>query len=152
MGLENKLTKPKTRFKKTNTGVVETIDIEAARKVTNKRFIEGQDQANQRLSQLQQQRQLEKTATRESPQPAAKFRQELKEIEQQKKRSSHRDTKQDVRNLNLKHRLDNLQATDKKSSQDIERQRLKLQRHCHHVFNKLTGKCECCGKSRTAHI
>jgi len=44
-----------------------------------------------------------------------------------------------------------LKPRNKQAIQDIERQTVKLQRKCKHLFNKTTGKCDYCGKDRSAH-
>jgi len=54
--------------------------------------------------------------------------------------------------LQKKQHLDSLTPQNKQAAQDIERQLIKLQRKCKHVFNKTTGKCDCCGKDRSTHI
>ena len=54
--------------------------------------------------------------------------------------------------LQKKQRLDSLDPKDKQTTQDIERQRSKMQRKCKHEFDKITGICDCCGKHRSDHI
>ena len=54
--------------------------------------------------------------------------------------------------LQKRQRLDNLNPQDKQATQDVERQRSKMQRKCKHKFDKTTGICDYCGKHRSDHI
>lgn len=53
--------------------------------------------------------------------------------------------------LQKRQRLDSLNPQDKRATQDIERQRSKMQRKCKHKFD-ITGLCDYCGKYRSDHI
>lgn len=51
--------------------------------------------------------------------------------------------------LQQRERLQTAKAATQKAKQDIQRQLSKLQRKCHHRFNKSTGHCEFCDKPRS---
>jgi len=64
------------------------------------------------------------------------------------KRSEEQDRDVLIRTKQLK----NAKATTKKAQQDIQRQLIKIQKKCHHKFNKTTGRCEFCEKHRSTHL
>jgi hypothetical protein len=139
-------------LKKTAVGTtIKTLDEEEAKKATQRRFAQNKDQATLRQQEQSQKKTLEKTATKQSQSPSRKKVMGTQNIEKQKKKLATQG-KQAVETLKIKQRLDNIVPTDKKSAQDVERQRIKLQRKCKHVFNRSTGRCESCDKHRSAHI
>jgi hypothetical protein len=119
-----------------------------AKKNVQANFAQGNPEFEFRKNQQQQLRKKKRLGTT-SPAQSAKIKKEkalevaerlkIKEVE-------------GFATFQRKQRLDNLVVKDKRAAQDIERQRIKMQRACKHVFNKITKICDCCGKKRSSHV
>ena len=148
--------------KPTKVGIVQSLDDGEVKKATQINYAQRGDEFQLRDQNRRTVRKLEKTATSKSPKPhqSRRLRDQKKETQLRLNPPENagirvgpkRTEETDRKTLQERERIQKLKATTKQAKQDVDRHLIKLQRRCHHKFNKSTGKCELCDKPRSAHI